>query len=207
MPIRGNTQKECFEIFREHVAKLVGAVLPTKVTVLAPVMREDLNKRVLSFGAPGPQSKTVGLKSRTHGTIFVYLSQNLETVPEDGAFRLRTEKYSYFLYDRSPTSTDEPMFRWEYVADPGSGKWCRHHFHVGRVVGPERQSIQLPLSDGHVDLNHLHIPTSFVLIEYVIRFLINDLGVIPKDELTWQDTLRSSENRFFREFSPKYATR
>jgi len=41
----------------------------------------------------------------------------------------------------------------------------------------------------------LHIPTGWVTIENVIRFLITDLGIPPLIE-TWEEELRESEEQF-----------
>jgi hypothetical protein len=46
-------------------------------------------------------------------------------------------------------------------------------------------------------LNRLHTPTGFVLIEYVLRFLLTDLGVKAASE-DWE-VLAASESRFFTE--------
>jgi hypothetical protein len=200
MSIRGNTPRECFETFRAHVANLVVGTLPTDAIVLCPAIKGDERKRVLPLG-PAKQ-RSVALPSSVHGRINVYFSQNLETVAEkDGRFRLRTQTYNYGLFDREPNATDEPLFRWEYVADPGpEGKWCRSHFHVGVGLAP-REPINVTIGKAQADLHHLHIPTGFVLVEHVIRFLVNDLGVPGKDG--WEAKLRDSEDKFFAEFSSK----
>ena len=200
MPIRGSTPRECFDTFRDHVSDLVVNTLPTDAIVRCPLIKGDESKRVLSLGPANQRS--VALPSVVHGRIHVYLAQNLEVAREkDGRFRLTTKNYNYGLFDREPGATDEPLFRWEYVADPGpEGKWCRSHFHVGIGQTP-RAPIAVTIGKTEADLHHLHIPTGFVLIEHVIRFLINDLGVPPK--ASWEAKLRESEDKFFAEFSSK----
>lgn len=205
MPIVRNSPKDCFDFFRSHVAKLIKDTLFTNEIVMVQKVRGDESKGVLSLGRPDQRS--VPLESQTHGKVYVYLAQQLRAVPhERGTFRLTTEQYNYNLFDREPGPADEPLFRWEYVAKPNAAtdKWCRHHFHfhVGKVLeGEPRRPIVLPLSKGTVDLNRLHVPTGFVLIEHVIRFLINDLSVRGVEG--WEQALMNSENRFFQEFSPK----
>lgn len=204
MPITGDTPKECFDTFRDHVSRLIVATLATDAPVRCPKIKGEESKRILSLGPADKRS--VSLPSSKHTRVHVYLSQNLEVVPEAGRYRLSTQNYNYGLFDRDPGPTDEPLFRWEYVAQPDpKGKWCRSHFHVGIGQLP-RAPINVTVGKAETDLHHLHIPTGFVLIEHVIRFLINDLGVKPADERTWEAELRGSEDKFFREFSSKTST-
>ncbi|CAN5749830.1 hypothetical protein BH23CHL2_BH23CHL2_14730 [soil metagenome] len=80
---------------------------------------------------------------------------------------LRTVWYRYTL---RPEGHREPMFRWEYVAEPEGDDafWARHH-----LQGPA------PINVGsrYVSLNDLHVPTGPVPIEEIVRFCIIDLGV------------------------------
>jgi hypothetical protein len=202
MPLTGDTSKECFEKFRGFVADLVVKTLPTKAPVLCPALREDETRRVLTLGSPN--QRAVALRSAKHGQVHVSLRQTLHTVAESGRHRLRTQKYNYAFFDREPGPTDEPLFRWEYVADPESdGLWCRSHFHVGVGQVP-RPPIDIQIGTAKADLHHLHIPTGFVLLEHVIRFLINDLEV-PGIE-GWDKELRRCEDRFFAEFNSRTST-
>jgi hypothetical protein len=41
----------------------------------------------------------------------------------------------------------------------------------------------------------VHIPTGWVTVEEIIRFLISDLGVKPKEQ-DWEKELRDSEELF-----------
>jgi hypothetical protein len=50
-----------------------------------------------------------------------------------------------------------------------------------------------------MDLDKLHLPTGWVTIEEVIRFLIAEMGVPPKID-DWDDKLVESD-RFFREWT------
>ena len=71
---------------------------------------------------------------------------------------------------------------------------------------PARHHVQLATnvstSGGHsLDLNRLHVPTGWVTIEEVIRFLIKDLGVDPVST-DWPGILVRSE-AFFTELTSK----
>src|SRR5690606_28735456 len=140
------------------------------------------------------------------GKVFFSLAQELCALSiEGGRWRLRTLSYWYKLFQREPDPAAEPALRWEYVAEPPIGKqWCRHHFQIVRVGPPDgNAALELAIGAGSVDLNRLHVPTGFVLMEYVLRFLISELGIAPPCGDTWPDVLLESENKFFREFSPK----
>jgi hypothetical protein len=105
-------------------------------------------------------------------------------------WRLHTAEYSYHLLeDRSPDS--RWIVRWEYKSHRRRrNQYPRNHVHIDTVV-------QTPA--GPMDLDKLHLPTGWVTIEEVIRFLIAEMGVPPKID-DWDDKLVESD-RFFREWT------
>lgn len=208
MPIEGRTAEDCFEQYRGHIGPLIAATLTKKHIVNLPRLQHKPNARPMYLGHD--KLKAVALESSTHGRIHLQLSQDLEAVPsDDGKFQLKTRQYWYKVLCGDPKFTDEPLFRWEYVKNPDPGdRWCRHHFQVGKVMGgrdgEQPKAISVPLGDGQADLNRLHVPTGYVLIEYVIRFLITDFGIDPPCGLDqWEQELERSEATFFERFSPK----
>jgi hypothetical protein len=54
-----------------------------------------------------------------------------------------------------------------------------------------------------LDLNRAHVPTGWVTIEEIIRFMIVDLGVKPPCRSRWPEVLVASERKFFEEFTSK----
>ena len=89
---------------------------------------------------------------------------------------------------RTPSLQDEAEVRFEYVSremDP-SARYSRHHVQFHRGYSKEQEDFSL---------SRLHIPTGWITIESVIRFLIADLGVAPLTE-EWDEVLRESEERF-----------
>ena len=204
MPLTGDTPKQCFDRFRSFVAELVAKTLVTDAVVLCPKISGDGDdtRRVLTLG---PQAaKAIRLKSAKHGEVHVSLRQSLHVLSEGQRYRLRTQAYAYALYDREPGPTHDPLFRWEYVADPDpNGLWCRSHFHVGIGRAP-RDPITVAIGNAKADLDRLHVPTGFVLIEHVVRFLINDLQVPGLEG--WDAELRRCEDRFFAEFNSRTLT-
>jgi hypothetical protein len=146
----------------------------------------------------------VRIKSRSYGDVYLTLAQLLVAAKPKGSkgYELRTEGYWYELYERDPGSEAQAIFRWENDLEPGK-TYCKYHFHMGKVFGDGKQvPIELDRNGVKTSLTELHIPTGYVLIEYVLRFLVADLGVAPACGEGWEDILRKSAKRFFHEFSP-----
>jgi hypothetical protein len=59
------------------------------------------------------------------------------------------------------------------------------------------------LGGNNLDLNKAHVPTAYVTIEEIIRFLIVDLGIKPPCGETWGAELARSERQFYEDFSGK----
>jgi hypothetical protein len=62
----------------------------------------------------------------------------------------------------------------------------------------------MPLGDHCLDLNRVHIPTGWVLLEEVLRFLVIELGARPA-QVEWDSVLQKSESAFFTQFTSKRA--
>jgi hypothetical protein len=112
-------------------------------------------------------------------------------VREAGQYRLRTLAYAYRIAE-GPTFDDQCLFRWEYNA--------REH---KQSLAP-RHHLQLPTTikcfeNRELDANKLHIPTGWVTVEEVIRFLVHELRVRPRSQ-KWDEELVKSE-RAFREWT------
>lgn len=59
--------------------------------------------------------------------------------------------------------------------------------------------MQALLEPGAIDLNKAHLPTGWVTIEEVIRFLIVALGVDPPCGQEWPKKLAESQRAFYPE--------
>ena len=210
MPIRGRTPKECFDHFREHVSGLIADVLGQGLHVTM-VRGPEEARRDLQLGAEG--ANYVELSTRNGDAVPFYLAQHLRVFERPKAestaadrFQLKTQEYWYKIFDCRPGLSEEPLFRWEYNADVPAGKqWCRHHFQIGRIhtnSAGERRALEVPLNNTTVDLNRVHVPTGFVLMEFVFRFLFTELEVVPATSV-WEAKLEESEAKFFRDFSGK----
>lgn len=202
MPITGRTPDECFDRFVEHVGPLVSSMLPTKFPMRCPRPAKSLpqDRRVLSF-ASSQHADAVPLKTRL-GTAYLYMMQELLAARQsDGSYRLRTVAYAYKLFAECPTLEDDAIVRWEYVsADPGHDGACRHHVQFGKIAPT------IPFGTGSFNLTRLHMPTGWVLMEEVFRFLVVELAVKPPCEDRWPEVLRASEQAFFQGFTDKGAS-
>ncbi|MBI3973577.1 MAG: hypothetical protein HY332_20070 [Chloroflexi bacterium] len=191
MPIEGRTPHECFAQFREHVAQLVAQTLSTHHQLRAIGVLGAPTLARLSFRQGG---ESVGIPLDTaYGRLYFLLYHTVEAVPISRTrCRRRTLEYGYYLQE---TSDQRPaaLFRWEYEAVPPMD---HPHQHVQIRTTLTSDALQRP-----IDLAKVHVPTGWVTIEQVIRFLIADLGVKPlcgADK--WEQVLHEGERKFL-EFS------
>jgi hypothetical protein len=189
MPILENQPNKAFERFESHMVGMVSEVLELpRGTVLTLKWRGDAG--TLGFTRGGVVT-SVPLETRI-GPLHLHLAQDLVAIPEGLRYRLRTQRYAYKLFPSGDPRADA-IIRWEFDADTPEGKECRNHLHLN-VAHPG------PL--GRIDFNRLHVPTAWVLIEHVLRFLFHDLEVGARTT-NWPAVLRASETDFYEKFSGK----
>lgn len=150
MPIFGNKPWKAFRRFEEHVADLVGKILPCDRPVVLEGGRGDDRVAYLGLakGNDG-QRPTVALKTAEHGPIQFSFRQELRAEPDKhNGYRLTTKRYWYHLYRHGAL---EAFMRWEYVdrkIEP-EARYPRHHLHI--------HDVDLPMSDtSAVDLKKAH---------------------------------------------------
>lgn len=202
MPITGRTPEDCFDQFRTHVGALVAEMLPTECPMLClrPAKKLPQDRRTLAFRCPDSMD-AVPLETREHGTVYLYAAQELRTFAEAGQQRLRTVAYWYKLYTEDSLLNDDAVVRWEYAsATPGTAGPCRHHVQFGKMVPP------VAFGSGTFDFTRFHMPTGWVTMEEVFRFLVHELGVDPPCGTRWPDVLQASERAFFGGFTDKGAS-
>jgi hypothetical protein len=189
MPIVARTSAECFDIFRGHVAKLLADTVTQKHPLTQT--KPERGRTIIGFR----QGELVGVPLKTRfGRVYFYLSQSLRTVKQDGgSFRLETRQYWYRV-QTSKSRGAQAILRWEYDAETQRDGHARHHMQMPAAIA---------IGEGSIDLNKAHLPTGWVTIEEVIRFLIVDLGVEPPCGEGWPGVLHASERRFFEEFTGK----
>jgi hypothetical protein len=183
VPLTAKSPRQAFSIFQDHLNGVLNKVLTQSRLQLALIHGD---KAFLAFfknirAAEGVAVPLPG--SRWH----LYLGQVLQAVGDKKHYQLRTAKYAYRI-QRTPDIQDEAAVRFEYVsrADTPDFHYCRHHvqFHRDSISG-----------DKDFSLCDFHIPTGWVTVENVIRFLIADLRVRPLTK-NWGEELRKSEAQF-----------
>lgn len=192
MPITGKTAKECFNTFTSHLRPVIAAALGPEHYLHC---QHDGNNSALTLG---PQSANGIWLDGKGGPFLFSLRQSLAVVEtEDKRWQLTTTAYRYAIYETDDDLAD-PVLRWDYVANPPAGtQWCRHHVQVGRR---SQKAVELRFNAGKLDLNRLHMPTGWVLIEDVLRFLLTDMEVEPAS-YEWETALVDSRETFFEKFS------
>jgi hypothetical protein len=188
MPIIERTPYECFNAFAEHLRGLVAAT----VTERYPLSTVPANERmILSFREEIPVA--VPIETAAYGRLYFYLGQALEAVVHPEGYRLKTRQYWYRIQLDGDLKSQAAL-RWEYDATTAIDDYARHHAQLSTAVA---------LGGGKLDLNRAHLPTGWVTIEEVIRFLIVDLGMSPPCGDDWPNVVRESERKFYEDFTGK----
>ena len=186
MPIEAPTLPAAAKTLQDHLNDLLTRTLTETRLIVFRVPNSSVVS--VSFRQKGKPSSAELKTSR--GRMSLELWQTCAGVParRPGYVQLQTIRYRYAL---TVKDAEEPMLRWDYEkVRPAAKSWCRHHF---------QGCLPLPEPFG-VALNELHVPTGYTLIEDVIRFCIDDLGVRARSP-DWEDLLEESERKFKEEFA------
>jgi hypothetical protein len=170
--------------------ELVAATV-TQRYQLIPLRDGEETRLTLGF-REGQAPRTVPLETR-YGCLYFYAGQALEAVRDGRRYRLTTRKYSYRLQEDESFSS-QAVLRWEYDRETEIDRHARHHAHISAAV---------PLGELALNLDKAHLPTGWVTIEEVIRFLIVELEHKPPCGDAWPEKLAESERRFYEEFTGK----
>lgn len=178
--LSGKKPNEIFNTFRDHLnGLLAGTVTGTPLLQTISGISSALEFRHNGEAVGVPVGKGYHL----------YLSQALQAVKiRRHEYRLKTLAYAYRIGE-GPRRTDRWVVRWEYNSKETQEEALhpRHHCHLPfKLTCFEDQSL---------DLDKMHISTGWVTIEEVIRFLIHELDIEPKQP-DWDRRLRDSEEKF-----------
>jgi hypothetical protein len=167
-----------FEDFREQMNTLLNKTITHARLVY-------LRQNDLAFLQFHPSGGDVAVQV-AHG-LYLYLGQTLKAVKENGQFRLRTIGYAYRVSVDQGRDNKNWLIRWEYVSrEPSGPLHPRHHCHVN---GKFHHSNRIGA------LQKVHIPSGWVTMEEVIRFLIHELDV-KSSSPNWDKLLLESEETF-----------
>ncbi len=192
MPIIGTTPQKCFDAFREHLAKLLRETVSKDCTVLSDVTEAKAHIGFRRGDAP----IAVPIDTK-HGKLFFWVAQLVSAERHTKReYRLTTLKYWYRLQAADGPKV-QALIRWEYDRGlRGGNKHCRHHVQ-------QQASIAIP-GAAALDLDKLHVPTGWVTLEEVLRFLIYDLGMKPPCGNGWHKVIEKSETTFREQFSTRH---
>jgi hypothetical protein len=185
LAITGGRPYACFNEFKKHLTSLLAKTIsPTAHPVLVGGEKDELAFLEVRYGA----EETIRLDTRL-GPMRLDLRQELLAHREKRSkpYRLKTIRYWYHLYP-SDSDEGEPLIRWEYESPRAlpEARHCLNHVHLDH---------QLACGTGTLDLVRCHLPTAWVTIESVLRFVIHELDVQPATD-TWHEELLASEQEF-----------
>jgi hypothetical protein len=190
VPIEGRTPNACFTRFRDHVAQLVAQTLTQRIQLRAIEVEGGPTLAHLGFRQGG---NWVGIPLDTnYERLYFVLYQVVEardtSKTGNARYRLHTLEYGYYIQETADQRR-AALFRWEYASDPP----MEHpHQHVQIRTTLASSALQHP-----INLDKVHVPTGWVTIEQVIRFLIADLGVQPpRGADKWEQILHEGEQKF-----------
>jgi len=172
--------EKLFRQFRSHVAAVLNrTVTDCRVSLLLVGQdRAKISTGVAEDPVAGPLRKP---------GLYLYVGQDLQAVRETKKkWRLRTIQYAYRI-QAGPTFDADWFLRFEYKSrEVASSQHPRHHLHLPGTM---------KIGNSSIDLAHAHIPTGWVTIEELVRFLIDSLKVRPKRD-DWDTFLQESEEKF-----------
>ena len=137
----------------------------------------------------------------SYGRLHLSLAQEIyaeeqSDEPSDRRFRLTSLRYWYRLLQR-PDPKEQALLRWEYDKKLRVGSnTCRHHIQ-------QAATLKIPSLEAELDLNKLHLPSGWVTIEELIRFIICELHFKAPCGDEWPEILEASERKFYEEFTSK----
>jgi len=132
----------------------------------------------------------IGSSPFSFSIVQTLVANNEHNIKEfERQYRLETHEYHYHIYRKT---TKDPIVRFEYERKlRWKAKHCRHHCH-------------LLFKKWGINFKKVHVPTGWVLIEDLIRFIIVDLGCPTLcNEEKWRVLLDKSEDDFFKNRSSK----
>jgi hypothetical protein len=178
MAITGRTLDKAAHTFCDRLNRLLNVtVTRARITPAREGRRVAIALR--EGGSPGAVLPT------RYGRLVLSLQQLLDGERDGRKVKLRTIRYRYSLaLDR----TSEAFVRWDYcaAAEHGEALYCRHHL---------QGALPVRLPTGTTRLNDFHMPTGYVPVEDVLRFLIVDLEV-PALHAGWDAVLKESSAEF-----------
>ena len=179
MPRVGKAANKLFTTFKDHFNK----VLHKTVTEVPLKEIDHGDRRLLQFSKGfTPICVPIG-----RGDYYLFVGQTMALAEDRREQRIRTLAYEYRLTGGPNFSDDPCLLRWEYKASDLVPKgFPRHHLQIKASINDVEPEL---------DLSKLHIPSGWITIEELMRFLITELKITPRDA-DWDRILREGEDKF-----------
>jgi hypothetical protein len=179
----GNTPSEAYKRFQDDLNEALSCVTAGRLTIpRGPRLVSDLEYSiVLNHGRPVDLSGEHRLRFRALQNFTIMETE----ASERGRYRVRTTEYVYQIATRD----EEELLAYHWTPEKPVGFRLYPHLHIGLVSIAK----DAPIPEFH----KLHLPTSRVSLESIVRLLIDDFGVQPRRS-NWRDILDSTEAAFLR---------
>lgn len=167
----GKDPDEAFRNFRDPLMEALGCITPGRLTLLHFHRYEEGKEYAIALNDNDP------VRLDAPFPLFFTAGQQFQIVrsddPDLGPFKVHTVAYWYqFQADRRRPGSDVLAFHWTPEAANADNRRYPH-MHIGSAMVANDAPV-LPKR-----FNKLHIPTSRVSFESVVRFAIEELGVVP----------------------------
>ena len=184
--LTGSNPTHILKAFRQQIAGLLNSTLTDAPVSLVIVEKSQAKWEArVCLGGRADFSRAVPLRQKP---LHLFLAQNVVVRREgkEKIWRLKTLQYGYRIQG-GPSLDSERYFRFQHKAREIEDSFHpRHHLHL---------PVSMECGTTRVNLSRVHIPTGWVPLEEVIRFLIEELGVKAKTR-DWDSVLRKSEEKF-----------
>lgn len=185
-PCTGSNPEKVIQAFHGNIAELLNSTV-TDAPVSITLVRRSVSELegTVALGGKANIARAVPLRPKPwHLAVALRVAAIREEKTKD--WRLVMRQYTYRIQG-GPSLDSEWYFRFEYKSrEVERSLHPRHHLHL---------PLSLECGTKRIDLSRVHIPTGWVTMGELIRFLIEELGVRVKAR-EWDSVLRRSEERF-----------
>lgn len=182
----GKTPAEAYRRYRDPLETALGCITPGRLSV-PPTSRFEVGRLYAVALNDGVPVMLKGVKGLTFSA-----GQTFRIVPasdDRSPFNVQTVEYAYVFEITTVDARHEILaFHWT-PEEQGKGYRTYPHLHIGSaMIAPSA-----PLLPRR--FNKLHIPTSRVALESVVRFAIEEIGVTPRAK-DWSRILDRTQEAF-----------
>ncbi len=193
----GRTPREAYRNFRDPMNRALGCITAKRLSVNPVVQFEaDREYAILLNDAKPTRLQGPSLLWLSAGHRFrIVRDPDFHTDLSRGEFKVQTIEYWYQYETQDAAHAMKEVINFHWTPEATRTNERRYpHLHVGSVM----LAAQTPLLPGR--FHKVHIPTSRLSLEAIIRFGIQELGatVLKGRESDWESILEETEQAFLR---------